>query len=242
VIYVGTSGFAYGEWKGGFYPESLSGKEFLAFYSRHFATTEVNYTFYRIPSAKTTASWVRQVPVDFRFSVKLSRRISHSKRLRDVGEEMEWFRRGVEPLRDRLGCVLVQLPPWARQDLDALRRFLDSVDGGLPLAFEFRHESWLADATLEAIQQAGAALVLSETDDSDCRREVPGAFLYLRLRKSEYRDADLADWARWLNSLKSSAFVYLKHSERAPELARKLLDCLGGNRPRSGPPLGAKGM
>src|SRR2546429_3775741 len=144
-ILVGTSGFSYEEWRGSFYPPELSSKKFLAYYAQHFPTTEINNTFYRIPTAKLTGGWYGEVPGSFLFTLKLSQKITHAKKLKDVDEEMEWFLAGAAGLKEKLGTFLVQLPPYFRKDFGLLEEFLSKFSSRARLAFEFRHRSWLAD-------------------------------------------------------------------------------------------------
>ena len=125
MIYVGTSGLSYKEWKGVFYPDKLPAKDYLSFYSQHFSTTEINNTFYRSPSEGTSAKWAEQVPENFRFTLKLNRKITHNKRLKDVEDEMEWFLKGAAALGKKLGTLLVQLPPYFREDTEVLEHFLE---------------------------------------------------------------------------------------------------------------------
>src|SRR5438874_7001144 len=110
---VGTSGYAYKEWKGSFYPEKFPDKKMLEYYSARFSTVEVNYTFYRLPSAKTVEPWIPQTPAGFAFALKATQKITHIKRLRDTEELVRIFLQGAAPLLDagRLGPVLFQLPP-----------------------------------------------------------------------------------------------------------------------------------
>ncbi len=228
MIYVGTSGFSYAEWKGSFYPEDLPQKQFLSYYSSRFPSTEINNTFYSIPSAKTTANWAEQVGDDFRFSLKLSQRITHRKRLRGCEEEMEWFASGVEPLEPKLGCVLVQLPPWFRQELEVLEAFLEAHASKWKLALEFRHDSWMQPDTYRCLQNHGASLGVVETDKAEAVREVTAPFVYVRLRKDDYGEEELREWASWLRSTGAEdVYVYLKHAEAAPAWTQRVLDALG---------------
>ena len=222
-ILIGTSGYSYKEWKGLFYPPDLAAKNYLRFYSERFATTEINNTFYRFPTESASAGWRDQVPLEFRFSVKLTQAITHRKKLREVADDMSWFLKGIEPLKVQLAAILVQLPPYLRKDIAALREFLDAF-GELPLAFEFRHESWRDEETLTALADRKAALVIAETDEAPALREVPGRFAYLRLRKSGYASGELESWASWIKNLNVPSFIYLKHDEQAPVLASRLLE------------------
>lgn len=226
MIYVGTSGFSYPEWKGIFYPEKLSAKGYLNYYARYFTTTEINNTFYRSPRETTARAWSEQVPDHFRFALKLNRKITHEKRLKEVEEGMTWFLKGAAALGDKLGTILVQLPPYFRKDLTLLHNFLEKHSEAARLAVEFRHESWFTQETLELLEEHGASLVIVEADERPALREVTAPFVYLRLRKSGYTDEELQDWVRWIRLQQREVFVYLKHEEQAPSLAQCLLRAL----------------
>ena len=229
MIYVGTSGFSYKEWKGDLYPEDLPQSQYLHYYSRVFKTTEINNTFYRTPSEKTTANWASQVPPEFRFALKLTQRITHRKRLVECDEEMEWFFRGAAPLWGHLACLLVQLPPWFKQDLDVLEDFLVKFAAKAPLAVEFRHLSWFEPATYDLLREHKAALGVVESDKLEAVREVTAPFVYMRLRRSQNTSEGLEDWARWMAAQTGDVFAYVKHAGAAPGLARDLLAALDGS-------------
>lgn len=226
-ILAGTSGFAYDEWKGSFYPRDLPSSAYLSFYASAVETTEINLTFYRMPSARITARWAEEVPPHFRFSIKLNRRITHQKRLENVDSEMEYFQQGIAPLRDRLAAVLVQSPPWAGSRLEILRKFLSDYAGRLPLAFEFRHQGWDTEETARLIQDHGGATVLAETDDHSPVRRSSARFLYLRLRRGTSTDEELRDWADWLRDAGRPPYVYFKDDTEAPSLALRFRRLLG---------------
>ena len=227
MVYIGTSGFSYAEWKGVFYPDKLPAKDYLNFYSQHLSTTEINNTFYRFPSEATTSGWAQKVPESFRFSVKLNRRITHKKLLREVDEEMGWFLKGTEALGPKLGCILVQLPPYARKSLSVLETFLQTYSQQHHLALEFRHASWFSQDTYDLLREHGVSLVLVETDEQDAVMEITGSFVYIRLRKADYSDSDLARWAEWLSLQERDVFLYMKHDDKqAPLLARQLVSAI----------------
>jgi uncharacterized protein YecE (DUF72 family) len=232
-IYIGTSGYSYPEWKGIFYPPDMPSKDYLGFYSTRFPTTEINNTFYRFPTESSSAAWNNQVPPEFRFSIKLTQKITHAKRLSNVADEISWFQKGIEPLRARLGAVLVQLPPYFRQDLPLLSDFLSLCGAALPLAFEFRHASWYTEETYGILQAAGACLVIAETDQTPAERTITADRLYVRLRKSTYGQGELEQWADWIQATGKPALVYLKHDRQAPLLASRLLDLLAYGRSAS---------
>lgn len=223
---VGTSGFAYKQWEGAFYPEKTPAKKYLSFYARRFKTVEINNTFYRIPAAKTTRNWAGQVPDDFRFAIKLNQRITHRKRLHNVEEEMGWFFEGIAPLGAKLACLLVQLPPWFRQDLQVLGNFLADYASRTRLALEFRHGSWNDEATYDLLAAHGAALVAAESDKLEPVKKATGPLIYIRLRKSDYTLQELDDWARWIEPLSQPVLVYFKHAQNAPDQASYLLTSL----------------
>ena len=226
MIYAGTSGFSYKEWKGIFYPEDLPQKEYLHYYSRQFNSTEINNTFYRFPSEKTTAQWASVVPSGFRFALKLNQRIPHRKKLVECDEEMGWFFHGANPLWSQLGCILVQLSPWFKQDLEVLKGFLGKFADKAPLALEFRHESWFDSATFDLLRDYQASLGVVESDKLEASREVTAPFIYLRLRKPEYTQGDIEAWAGWIREQKRDVYAYFKHATAAPLLVRRLKEAL----------------
>lgn len=231
-LWVGTSGFAYKEWKGVFYPEDLSDKEMLPHYASRLPAVEINNTFYRMPTEKLLLGWAAQVPERFRFSIKASRRITHQKKLADAAEETEYLLRTVSVLADRMGPVLFQLPPYLRKDVGLLTSFLDLLPSTVPAAFEFRHASWLDDATLDQLAARGVALCVAETEEGlDAPRLGTAGWGYLRLRRTDYSEEDLAAWAERVASQGwSDAYVFFKHEEEAegPKFAERFLELAEG--------------
>src|SRR4051812_49434967 len=123
--WVGTSGFQYAEWKGKFYPEDLSTAKMLAFYAQQFSTTEINYTFHRIPAAKTIENWKLQTPPNFRFGLKAPQKVTHFARLRDCSDTMRYFHDVTSGLGEKLGPILFQLPPNFKKDIVLLADFVN---------------------------------------------------------------------------------------------------------------------
>jgi uncharacterized protein YecE (DUF72 family) len=228
-ILVGTSGFAYKEWKGSFYPEKLPAKKYLSYYAEHFRTTEINNTFYRMPTAKLCEGWYAEVPEDFSFTLKLSQRITHFKRLKNVDDEMNFFLDSAAALKEKLGPILVQLPPNFKKDLEVLEAFLEKFAKQGRLAFEFRHASWFDDELFELLRKHRAVFGVVEKEESESGvtpREVTGPFVYMRLRKGDYSKDEMLEWARWIRVQTVPVYCYLKHDERAPVLAKQLLEAL----------------
>ena len=220
-LYVGTSGFSYPSWRGGFYPHDARPADFLRLYAERLPSVELNYPFYRLPSEEQLRAWAERTPPEFRFAVKMSRRVTHFGGLDLVGT----FCERVRALGERLGPVLVQLPPSRPRDDGFLRLFLDSLDPELEYAFEFRHPSWEVD---EILAEARVARVGS--------LEGATSFRYLRLREPPYDREALAEWARRLVALREAgvrSYVYFKHEEApaAPRYALELLRLAAGSAP-----------
>lgn len=228
-ILVGTSGFAYKEWKGSFYPEKLPAKKYLSYYAEHFRTTEINNTFYRMPTGKLCEGWYAEVPDDFSFTLKVSQRITHFKRLKNIDDEMDFFLNSAANLKEKLGPILVQLPPNFKKDLEVLEAFLEKFAKQAKLAFEFRHESWFDDELFQLLRKHNTAFGVVEKEEGESGvtpREVTGSFVYMRLRKGDYSKDEMLDWARWIKGQTIPVYCYLKHDERAPRLANQLLEAL----------------
>lgn len=227
TVRIGVSGWSFDEWKDTFY-EGVPRSGWLAHYASVFPTVEVNYTFRRTMSAKTAADWVATVGDDFRFAVKAHQRITHTKRLKDPGEVLPHFTESLEPLRAKLGPVLFQTPPHLPRDDERLEGFLAALPDWLTPVFEFRNDSWFAAPVYDALRAAGAGLVLSETDDAPVTDVVTAPVLYLRLRKSDYDDAELTAWADRIRTAEADqVWAYLKHEDRSPALAQALIDHVG---------------
>jgi uncharacterized protein YecE (DUF72 family) len=225
-ILAGTSGFSYKEWKGSFYPDDLSGSDMLAYYASRLPAVEINNTFYRLPRESVLEGWAGQVPEEFRFVIKASRRITHFKRLKDADDETGYLMRTVGVLGDRLGAVLFQLPPNMKQDLERLDAFLSGLGDPTRAAFEFRHASWFDEPTYECLRSHGTALCVADTDELAGEIVSTATWGYLRLRRTEYADAELAGWAARVGDAGwRRAYVFFKHEDDAagPEMAERFL-------------------
>jgi uncharacterized protein YecE (DUF72 family) len=222
-IIVGVSGYSYKEWKGKFYPEKISPKEMLRFYAERLTAVEINNTFYHMPTEPVLASWAEQVPDDFVFALKAPQVITHLKRLRDVGRETEYLFRTLSVLDRKLGPILFQFPKSFHTDRPALEDFLAMIPGNISCAFEFRSPSWLDGEILDLLRGRGCSLCLADTDENPANEIInTSSWGYLRLRRSDYTDADLSQWLERILSQKwEKAFVFFKHEEEAkgPEMA-----------------------
>ena len=229
-IRTGTSGFAYKEWKGAFYPEDLPADRFLSYYAERFRACEINNTFFRMPNPETLRGWVTQVPPSFEFVLKASRQITHSKRLKDCADPVAFLVRNARELGDQLGPILFQLPPNLKKDTERLKTFLGVIPEGVHAAFEFRHESWYEDDAVDALRSAGQALAIADTDELTAPRVATAPWGYLRLRRVEYTDDEVRDWTSWtLAQPWTNAYAFFKHEDAAtgPRLAARFAELAG---------------
>jgi uncharacterized protein YecE (DUF72 family) len=228
VVRVGTSGWSYPAWIGSFYPDKTSPARMLGVYGSVFDTVEAHATYRRLPSAAALAKWVATVPASFRFACKAHMGITHRRDLAGVEDRVAAFLAAVEPLGPALGPVLVSLP-HQQPDLDRLGRILDPLGGG---AFELG-PAWQSTDVLDRLDAGGATLVVSDTDER-AAGAIPsvGPVAYVRLRRSDYTEADLDLWAERLVKVAAEdrdAYVFLKHDDAAsgPRLAQELIERLG---------------
>lgn len=182
-LWLGTQGWAYPGWVGSFYPPGAKQQHWLPFYAGVFDTVELDTTFYHAPRPSVVRSWARHTPDDFRFAAKLPHAITHEAGLRDVAEATAEFVRALEPLGEKLGPLLAQLPAEFVRDepnVRALEQFLAATPAGVRLAVEFRHASWHVPDTWERLRARGAALAWTEWRGLPRVSEVTAEFLYLR--------------------------------------------------------------
>lgn len=226
-LHVGTSGFSYKEWKGSFYPSDIADKKMLAYYAQQLTAVEINSTFYRLPNVRVLQSWADQVGDGFRFILKASQKITHFKRLRDVGDETEYLLRTAQSLGSRLGGVLFQLPGNLRRDLGLLEAFLQLLPAGIRCCFEFRHASWADPSVFDLLSQNDCALCAADTDDEPLTAITSTAtWGYLRLRRENYSPDELATWLQRIQAQPwKEANVFFKHEDAAtgPLMAHRFL-------------------
>ncbi len=232
---IGCSGWNYASWRHGvFYPERCPPRRWLAFYARHFDTVELNATFYRLPTVKAVQGWVDQTPADFVFAVKMSRYVTHVKRLRDLPPSLELFYSRIEPLvrSPKLGPVLWQLPPTFKRDDDRLAEALGQLPKGRH-AFEFRHPSWFVPEVVELLRGQGAALVIADRPEiqSFQTHELTTDWTFVRFhagsrgRRGNYSEAELREWATRIRSWPvTESYIYFNNDWEgfAPRNATRL--------------------
>jgi len=231
-ILAGASGYSFKEWRGTFYPEKMKPEEMLPFYSARLPTVEINSTFYRFPRANVVEEWARVTPEAFRFSIKASRRITHIGRLKpeSVTDGIGYIYDNLVSLGAKRGPVLFQLPPNMKMNRARLEEFLALLPDDHRAAFEFRNDEWFDDVIYEALRAKGAALVLSEREDSTPPPMVETtSWGYVRLRLENYTDDDLREWARRLNATGwKETYVYFMHEPTACAYAAKLMEFARG--------------
>lgn len=224
TLYVGTSGFAYGEWKPDFYPADLKNDGMLTFYASRLPSVEINYTFYREPAQKTIDGWVGKTPDGFRFALKANRKITHVRRLVNADDVFERFLESARGLGSRLGPILFQCPPTLPYDAGVLDGFLARLPGGdmphpIRATMEFRHPTFDTPDCRYKLAANGVALCVADTDERDAELlRTAKDFVYLRLRKLAYDDDALKRWAESIGGVLddgTDAYVYFKHEDTA---------------------------
>lgn len=234
--WVGTSGYNYPEWKGTFYPQKMPAAKMLPYYAQHFATVEINYTFYRTPNEKILAGWSTETPADFRLTLKAPKRLTHIAKLRDCSELLAYFLKTAATLGPKLGAILFQLPPYFRKDLEVLDGFLQLLPEGTCAAFEFRHASWMDPEVFARLRARDLALCVADSEKFSTPVEITARYGYFRLRDEGYKPEDLIRWAGIIRERAahcSDVFVYFKHEESGtgPQFAKILLEALATTGP-----------
>jgi len=214
-LHAGTSGFAFKEWKGSFYPSDLKDDAMLGFYASRFPAVEINNTFYRLPKEHVLKEWAAQVPGPFTFAIKASQRITHHARLKpECASAVDFLLRNTSSLEGRLGPILFQLPPNLKRDIGRLRTFLDTLPADRRYTIEFRHESWFDDEVFGALRERDIPLCVTEQPEFASPVVATASWGYARLHRLDYDDAALADWARRIATQPwNEAYVFFKHDE-----------------------------
>jgi len=222
--YIGTSGWHYDHWRDRFYPERLIKAKWLEFYASHFTTVELNNSFYRLPSEAAFATWHDSSPANFTFAVKVSRFITHIKRLRNTEEAVENFITSAKILGGKLGPLLYQLPPNTHRNDEALESFLSTLPQGIKHVFEFRHQSWLEEKVFEILRRYNIGLCVFDMPSISCPLVATADFAYIRFHGSTglywscYSDEELADWAKRLANLAANLkaiYIYFNNDAEA---------------------------
>lgn len=246
-LYIGTSGWHYADWRGRFYSSDVTGYQELAFHAEHFNTVENNSSFYRIASEDTYKTWDRMTPPGYLFSLKLNKLITHNYRLElndEVRERTRYILSSTQVLKDKLGAILIQLPPSFRFDLPRLAAFLKffthevrSHPYTFDIAIEFRNKYWFADEVYQLLKKHNVALVAAQSSRYPGARQVTADVAYIRLHgpeklfASKYSKQQLEEWAVYITTISPKVgriYVYFNNDfhgyalENAKELAALL--------------------
>lgn len=216
-LHIGTSGWSYPTWKPAFFPDKLPSKRFLEFYATQLNTVELNATFRRMPTAGAIAGWVGSTPPDFRFAAKAHQSITHIKRLKNADESLRFFLQSLEPMRQsgKLGPILLQVPPNLKADTALLEAFVQLLPHAYRFAFEFRHETWFADAIYEVLKKKNVALCWAESEKIATPHVATADFLYYRLRLPVFDETRIAKIAAELGNERDQreVYVFFKHED-----------------------------
>jgi uncharacterized protein YecE (DUF72 family) len=222
--YVGCSGWHYEHWRGLYYPEDLPKSKWLPFYAGQFTTVELNNSFYRLPSEKAFTSWRESTPDGFVFAVKMSRFITHIKRLRNLDSAVETFLSRAVLLRQKLGPLLYQLPPSMKRNDELLQDFLSSLPPEYRHVIEFRHESWIDDGVFDMLRRHNVGLCVFDMPGLSCPLVATTDFAYVRfhgregLYSSRYSDDELRRWAERIVGLGQNVrttYIYFNNDAAA---------------------------
>jgi uncharacterized protein YecE (DUF72 family) len=218
TLYVGTSGWAYPEWKGTFYPPRLPQSRFLEHYAQTLTSCEVNATFYRVQAPKAMKAWAGAVPASFRFTVKGHRRLTYRKQLVPNDAERTFVAEFVDsltPLGEQLGCLMLQLPPFIERDDAGLDSLLELLPPDLRFSCEFQHESWWTSAVADRLAERGGTICLRE-ERAECPPALPpGPLAYLRLKGMHYAEPERAALKELLHTEaeQRDVYVFARHKE-----------------------------
>lgn len=222
--YIGCSGWHYEHWRGLYYPEKLPKSKWLSFYARQFNTVELNNSFYKLPSEKAFTSWLESTPDNFVFSVKVSRFITHIKRLKNLGSAVENFLSRADLLGDKLGPLLYQLPPNMKRNDELLQNFLSSLPQKYQHVVEFRHESWIDEAVFDILRRYNTGLCVFDMPGFGCPLIATSNFAYIRFHGSEslyfscYSEEELSQWAKRIAQLSETikdSYIYFNNDAEA---------------------------
>lgn len=217
AIHIGTSGWSYKHWKNSFYPPKLKTTDWLEFYSTNFLVTEINTSFYRLPQKETVINWTKKVREGFRFCPKMSRFVTHMKKLNDPEESLERYFEVFEPMQKLMGPVLVQLPPFLKFDYNKAEHFYKVLNKNFRLyqfVMEVRHPTWLDDDSLTLMAGHNIGFVVSQSGVGFPYSEMVTANnIYVRfhgpgeLYASSYSDKMLDDFAKKFSKWKKEGHV-----------------------------------
>lgn len=223
-MYIGTSGWNYKHWKDRFYPDDVAKKRWLEYYAEHFNTVELNASFYRIPKPETCEGWYTRTPETFRFAVKASRLLTHSKKLKDCDDIVAWFFDAIAPLEEKAPVVLFQFPRNFVPSADRLERFFALLPENYRYVFEFRNSECYEGEIPEALQEHNIGFCIHDFPEAETPHLVTSDTVYLRFHGYEskyagsYPDEVLREWAQTLQQWEGegkTSFVFFNNDAEA---------------------------
>jgi len=222
---IGTSGWWYDHWKGIFYPSGMEKRDWFHYYAKSFNTVEINSSFYRLPFENVVKGWAKKAPEGFKFTLKMWRRVTHYKRLRDIKDDLEIFFTRIKPLKEHIGAILYQLPPSLRIDLKLLEDFLKILPENLDQSIEFRHPSWLVSETFSLLRKFNIAYCIISMPEFPEIIKITSNISYVRfhgrevLYGSSYSEGELKRWAKQIRDFSQKGvervYVYFNNDYNA---------------------------
>ena len=239
-LFIGTSGYSYDDWVDEFYPLDIASNQRLNYYAEHFNTVEINNSFYNLPTKKTFQNWSDSVGGDFVFAIKANRYITHMKNLMVKRETIERLVDRAEPLGNKLGPILFQLPPQWNVNINRLKSFVRVLPDNQRWVFEFRNETWYTDAVYETLKKSSLGFCIHDHIDAPSSGMVTADFVYFRFHgpggyyQSKYSDEELENYKlRIMNYLEEGLSVYCYFNNDfqgfAIDNAKKLKSLLSSN-------------
>lgn len=246
-LYIGTSGWHYSDWIGTFYPKEVKGYDELKFHSEIFNTVENNSSFYHISRESTYNTWYKSTSQNYKFSIKLNKFITHIERLNltdEVKNKIEYILNSTQILKEKLGAIVIQLPPSFKADLEKLDNFLNyfqneisSKEYKFDIAIEFRNKFNFTEEVYKILRKYNVALVAGQSSRYPLAKEITADFTYIRMHgptklfASKYTKEELTDWANYIEDVSPTlkkVYVYFNNDfygyaiENAQELMKIL--------------------
>ena len=246
-LYIGTSGWHYNDWIGTFYPEGITGYNELRYLAERYNTVENNSSFYRISKESTYKTWSRMTPVDYKFSMKVNKIITHTYKLElndEVKEKLQYIFESTQVLKEKIGAIVIQLPPSFKLDLEKLEAFLifftkeaRSKEYIFDIAIEFRNKYWFVEEAYVLLRKYNVALVAAQSSRYPGAREITADFAYIRLHgpkelfASKYTAEELQEWATYIKKIQKKVkriYVYFNNDYYGYALvnAKELMELL----------------
>lgn len=234
MLYVGTSGWYYDDWKNVFYPSDIKKSDWLNYYSSVFNTVEVNASFYRLPFKNMVKGWKNKTPDDFIFTFKGSRLITHNKKLKNVNDYLDKFFERIK-FSEKVGVVLWQLPPSLKKDIDRLEQFFDNLNNEFRHCIEFRHKSWFNQDVYDVLKKHNIAYCIISAPSLPSTIQVTTNFAYIRFHgvnewyKYDYSKNELNGWAAKIKQMNvDDVYIYFNNDFNAfaPKNAKSLIDLI----------------